>query len=262
MAEHGGSQARWCTVTAGVLSVALFIAAAACLYDAPEVGAGASVVTDWLSRHRTRALIGVYVEALCILATVTFLSALASCVVVCEQRHRLGSTLTRAAELSGWSIFIVAGVTMALYGTAAFLSDHEAPASLRDDLAHPIYALYAAGAVSVNITGAFTGLSNLLLAIACIRASALPLWLSIASIVVAALHFVSAAAFARSGPMSPSGIGVWLCPPLYYAWIAAVCVVVALPRRCGVVHHVPPSVLDQGSPFFNTTASKHSASVQ
>jgi hypothetical protein len=65
---------------------------------------------------------------------------------------------------------------------------------------------------------AFLGLSYALLIL---RGDLLPSWVAWLGFLAALVHIVGAVSFASSGWLSPSGLSVFVAPPLYYLWILA-----------------------------------------
>lgn len=193
-------------VAATVLSVAIAVVVA----DAPAAGASGDVVLAWASAHRTTLLACTPAWTLSVAAVFAFYVSVAGdladhCVTRSER------ALVQLGAAAGRLTFAISLVGFLFLTTLAWMAPDLAPGDAR--------LLSSLSALAVNVTGIPTALTLLPWAWVMHRRGLAPPALGVYAAGVSALHLVSTAAFAQSGPLSPSGVGAYLAPPLFYGWV-------------------------------------------
>jgi fucose 4-O-acetylase-like acetyltransferase len=196
------------TGVSGIICFLLYICVAVLLIDSPGIDASNQDVLAFLKNNRPAVLVSIYLWGLCISMTYCFLTGYWAVSRKAEKEPGILSTLGLG---SGFVIFVVAlcGFIFALGG--AFLSNSidAATAGLLNSLT----------ILSVALTGFPTVVSMVSFSAVIIRTGFLPVWLGKSGLFVALLHLISGGAFAASGLLSPSGIGIYVAPVFYYLWI-------------------------------------------
>jgi hypothetical protein len=198
------------TAISGLLACALYVAAAATMAELPGVEASASQLHRWVQEHRTLMLAAAYVWGLCTCATLCFLAGLWN---LLKEKSPTFAVLGLAG---GFSIYAVALAGFGFELVAAYRIDSLSPETtkLLNDLT----------LLSVCLTGFPTALSMAGSVTAMFQQQLFPPLLRGFGILIALVHLISGGAFAASGLLSPSGIGVYVAPVLYYLWIGAISV--------------------------------------
>lgn len=202
---------RWLTAGSGIASAALYGAVAVAMNDAPGAELDAASVHAWVEDHRTLILVSGYLWGLCSCATWGFLTGLWDWLA--DRGDRALATLGLVA---GVAIYVVALAGFSALVLAAYRVDVHTAETTRqlNDLA----------LISVCLTGFPTVASMLGYLAVMFRRRLFPAWTRWLGVVLTVAHLVSGGAFAASGMLSPSGIGVYVAPVLYYAWIVALSV--------------------------------------
>ena len=211
--------AKLFTTIAGITSVILFIIVSSLLADAPQINDSEEHILMWLQSNKTLVLSGSYIWGLCIIATFCFLTGLWSILKTKNEN----TILTSLGLISGFTIFAIALAGFVFLMTAAYRANSITPelAKLLNDFT--LISVTLTGLPTAISIGAFTGIL--------FKESIFPKWFSYYSILVIIAHLISGAAFAESGFLSPSGIGVYCAPVLYYVWILLISVFVFLKRN-------------------------------
>jgi hypothetical protein len=203
------------TGISGIISALLYIAVALILVDSPDLRTPDAQVLNFLRVNRSMVLSAIYLWGICISATYCFLTGFWAISRKAEKEPGLLSTLGLG---SGFVIFAVAlcGFIFAL--GAAYLADSLAPATAG--------LLNSLTILSVALTGFPTAVSMVAFSAVILKTGFLPGWLGKAGLFVALLHLISGGAFAGSGLLSPSGIGVYVAPVFYYLWILITSIII------------------------------------
>lgn len=196
------------TAGSGALAVVLYGVVAAMMSDAPGVEVGAPEVHAWVAGHRNEMLAAAYLWGLCTCATMGFLAGLWGAL---KERS---PTFAMLGLAGGFSVFTLAFAGFALWLGAAYGVAHQPPATTK--LLADLNYLF------VSMTGFPTAVSMGGFLAAMHRHPRVPAALQGLGVVVVAAHLLSAGAFAASGLLSPSGVGVYVAPVLYYLWILGV----------------------------------------
>lgn len=191
---------RW----GGIASFVLYGAVAALMIDMPGVDVSADAQHAFVREHRTAMLIGTYLWGLCTCATFAFLTGLWS---VLKKKHEGHATLGLGA---GFAIFTLALAGFGLSLGSAYGVEHHPAATTK--LLNDLNFLF------VCLTGFPTAAS--MIASAAVK-DGMPGWLKWSAVGIALVHLVSGGSFAMSGILSPSGLGIYVAPVLYYVWILA-----------------------------------------
>jgi len=123
--------------------------------------------------------------------------------------------------VTGVSLFTVAAVG---FGAVATLALEPSRYASQPELARLLLGLMQ---LAVNMTGFLTAVSNaafcVTLARGCgFRDCSTGQALALAGAALAVLHLISGGAYATSGLLAPSGLGVFVCAPVYYIWLLAI----------------------------------------
>lgn len=202
------SELKKVTAFSGIASFILFIIASVLLASTPDISASDDVVLKWLRENRSIILTAIYTWGLCVSATFFFLTGFWNISKKEEVNSSVYSTLGLAG---GFSIF-----TLALAGFIPALIGAYRAESINADTARMLSDLTL---LSVNLTGFPTVVSVIGFSVVIQKTKYLPKWLVWFGYFVCLLHLLSAGAFANTGLMSPSGIGVYIAPVFYYIWI-------------------------------------------
>lgn len=204
---------RLFTAASGIVTFGLYVTVAAMMAEAPRIDTDGSQALQWIRAHRQIMLFSTYLFGLCVSTTFFFLTGLWG---ILKSREGGSGTFSMIGLAGGYSIFTLAlgGFVFAL--TAAYRADTLVPesAKLLSDLS----------LLSVALTGFPTAVSMIGFTVVLARERIFPAWLTAFSVAITIGHLVSGGAFAASGMLSPSGIGVYVMPVLYYVWILVVSV--------------------------------------
>ncbi len=201
------------SLATGVIATCLYLSIVGVLADAPAANALPHRVLFWASQNRATLLASAPVWTLSVAFLFAFyLSVGADLVDRCSTRTE--RTLVHLGVVGGFLTFIISLIGFLFLTALAWLAPAVSP-----DIAVTLNVL---SLLAINLSGIPTALTLLPWTWVMHRnklASELVVFLGI---VVSALHLVSAWAFQTHGLMSPSGIGVYLGPPLFYVWVVAV----------------------------------------
>jgi hypothetical protein len=207
------------TAKCGLAATALYVAVAVLMLDAPSTDLAASEVHAWIAAHRSAIFIAAYLWGLCCCATWAFLSGLGGAL-----KERGGNpTLASLGVATGYAIYTLSLAGFVFLLGAAYRVDGAAPETTRllDDLA----------LLAVNLTGFPTAISMAAFLAVMFQRRLFPAWTRWLGVALALAHLLSGGAVAAAGLLSPSGIGVYVAPVLYYAWIAALSIFLLRERR-------------------------------
>lgn len=219
------------TAGAGLAVIVLFIVGSvlASPFDAPKANAGAAKVVEYFGEDRGRFLGSMY------------LNAFGWCGVFLVFVVGLRALLRRSEEDSGFlsAVGLAGGIAQAAVLTMFFLVG--AVLSYRAALtvdAAVASALYDTALLLNNFSGFSSAVCLGGFAAAILVTRQLPPWVAWLGIVVAFLHLVSAASFARHGVFAPTGVFGFAAPVGYAMWIAAVSSAVLRRERMGLYRRV------------------------
>ncbi len=214
--------ARRFTCITGIVSAACYGVVAGCLVNSPDITASGQDILEWGINNRTTILTAVYFEGLCVMFTTSFLVGFSAVLRRSEGTTGLWSTL---AMISGVSIFTVALGGMVYIAAYGFRAGGAPGFGLSADQARLLVDM---SLLMICLTGFPTAISQFAYATslwtmphpARIRGS---WWLALSGTAIGILHMISGGCFSTAGGMlSPSGLGLMVCPVLYYIWFVAV----------------------------------------
>ncbi|GAC1657893.1 MAG: hypothetical protein NVS9B15_19350 [Acidobacteriaceae bacterium] len=201
------------TAVAGMASVVLAIVAFALLGNAPGTDASGQRVITYLADNRVQLLALVYVFGLSFALILCFLTGLWSIL-----RKAGGEAETLATlGLAGVVVWVTLGFGILLFPLASTFRAIHDPTLAR--------TLADVGALTANLSGYPTAVNMIAFGAAILLTGLLPRWTAWFAFLVAAVHLVSAAAYAHGGLMSPSYMPGLVAPVLYYMWVVGVSVV-------------------------------------
>jgi hypothetical protein len=122
----------------------------------------------------------------------------------------------------GYSIFTLALGGFAFVLSMAYRAEMLAPATAK--------VLNDLSLLCIALTGFPTAVSMIGFTVVLVQSRTGPVWLPPFSILITVAHLISGGAFAASGMLSPSGVGVYIAPVMYYLWILAVSVLLLMDR--------------------------------
>lgn len=203
---------------------------AACLADAPSVAAPPSDLVAWVHSSKLAVVVGLQAFGVSCMALWSFMLGL--------RAHTGGGVLSTLGALAGMAIFVIAWGGMMPLAALVYLDGVEGgPSTEVAQLCHVFIG------VMINLTGLPTAASLVAFSWMSFRREAAPdvpggarggghggatgmgmgTALPVYGLAVACAHCISSCAFAHGGWLSPSGIGQFVCPPLYYVWVLWVC---------------------------------------
>lgn len=196
------------TAYSGFLCTALYVGLIPLLGDAPTVQATAEEVLRWATANRSMILASIFIWGASVAALFCFATGLWALLKKTEGENAVLSTLGLGAAFTTF-IISVSGFLFLLALAYKAPDLDAATAKTLSDLT----------LLSVALTGIPTALTLAPWLVVMRKSSLFPPVLRWLGYGVVVLHVVSSAAFARSGMLSPSGLGVWVAPPMYYLWV-------------------------------------------
>jgi Domain of unknown function (DUF4386) len=206
---------RRLAAVSGVLGVVVLLVAQGLVLNGPSIEKPPAEIRAWAADHRTLFLTAVYLFAAGITLQLVFW------VGVWQRLRRVGQTnsLLPTAGLAG--VFLLSALLVSAFTFTAELAFRAA--QLTDDTARALNDLTL---VAVNLSDAATALALGAFGVAIVRDKAFVSWLGWFGLVAAAVHLVAGGAFAHEGFLSPQGIGIYVAPVLFYAWVVAASVLI------------------------------------
>lgn len=205
---------RRLTAAAGILGVILLVAGQALVLNAPTIDSSASEIRTWSADNSSLVFTAVFLLMAGFTIQLVFWVGL---------RESLRGSNPSTELLSTAGLFgaaLVTAVSLAGFASSGVLAFDAS--RIGDDSARLLNDLTF---VSVNASSIATALALGAFAVAILRGRAMPAWLGWAAGITAVVHLVAGAAFARSGFLSPQGIGIYVAPVLYYAWVVVASVI-------------------------------------
>lgn len=199
---------------AGIGGAVLLLIGQLLVINAPTIDSPAAEIRTWAMDHRTEALTAIYLLTLGFAVQLIFWAGLWRRLRSAEGVERLMANAGLAAAVALTAIIVSGFVFTAMLDFRA--------SQISDEMARSLNDLTF---VSVNVSGIVTALTMVPFGLAIRLGGRLPRWIGWFAFAVAALHLIAGASFAHSGLFSPQGIGVYVAPPLYYAWIVAASVI-------------------------------------
>lgn len=233
------AEARRWTARAGIVAALFFAAVILLGVAAPESDATPVSVATYAEQSRAKILTLVYLQGLCICASMVFLIGLG---MLCghAECHGAGGPHVPFFSVVGMStgvaLFTADAIGTGAVGEMALDPDRWVS---QQELAKLLLGFFQ---ITVNMTGFLTAVSNMGFCCALHRVflPATSRRLVAAGWVLAALHLVSGGAFAKTGFLAPSGLGVFVCAPCYYAWMVAISICLL---RSPCLHPLSPDLL-------------------
>jgi hypothetical protein len=203
----------------GLFSVLVLVVGQSLVLSAPTIEKPGTEVQAWLSDHRTQSLTAGYLLGLGFAINLVFLAGVRDRLRKAEGGTGLVSNAGFAGAVSLVTLLLVA---FAFAAEAAYRADSASADTTRtlNDLTF-ITLSFSDLATAVAI-GAYS--------LVMIRTGAFSVWLGWLGVLTAVVHVVAAAAFANSGFFSPQGVGIYVAPPLYYAWTLLACILLLRAR--------------------------------
>ena len=199
---------RRITAAAGILGVILLVVGQALVLNAPTIDSSASEIRTWSADNISLVLTAVFLLAAGFTIQLVFWVGLREVL----RGSNPGTGLLSTAGLFGAALLTAVGLAgFASSGVLAFDASR-----IGDDSARLLNDLTF---ISVNLSSIATALALGAFAAAILRSRSMPAWLGWAAAVTAVVHLISGGAFARSGLLSPQGIGIYVAPVLYYLWV-------------------------------------------
>jgi Domain of unknown function (DUF4386) len=198
------------TAISGFLAFVLYVASVVLIFDIPTIDAPTSSLASYVGTHQARLFAEAIIWGFATVATVCFISGLWSLLRDAVPNARMLAMLALGAGLLTYAL---------VQGNFVFtLALAFRPHGYSPDITQLLYDLTLLG---VTLAGLPTALSTVAFSLLMLRSSLVPNWVAWLGFLVAMLHVVAAVSFASGGWFSPSGIGVFVSPPLYYLWILA-----------------------------------------
>lgn len=198
------------SLMSGILASLLYLAIAAVLADAPAANATGEVVLAWATRSRTAILVVTPVWTLSVAAIFAFYISVEQDLLARSVTGAQGS-LAILGTVGGFLTFFVSLLGFLLLTSLAWMAPEVDPGIAR--------LLSVVSLLSVNLTGLPTALTLLPWSWVMYQRQLASVPLLAFGVVVATLHCISACSFGTEGLTSPSGIGVYAAPPLFYVWV-------------------------------------------
>jgi hypothetical protein len=204
------AQVRRFTAISGILAFILYVASVVPIFDIPTVDAPTSTLVSYVSTHQTALFAEAIIWGFATVATVCFLTGLWSLLRDAVPSSRmlamlaLGSGLLTYALVQGNFVFTLA---LAYRGQ-----------TYSTEIVRLLFDLTLLG---VTLAALPTALSVTAYSLLLLRSDLVPRWVAWLGYLAAIVHIVGAVSFAPGGWLSPSGLSVFVAPPLYYLWILA-----------------------------------------
>jgi hypothetical protein len=202
------TQVRRFTAISGLLAFILYVASVLPIFDIPTIDAPTTSLARYVGTHQQALLAEALIWGFATIATVCFLTGLWSLLRDAVANSRmlamlaLGSGLLTYALVQGNFVF-----TLAL----AYRGQTYSPEIVR--------LLFDLTLLGVTLASLPTALSASAYSLLILRGNLLARWVAWLGFLTALVHIVGAVSFASSGWFSPSGLSVFVAPPLYYLWI-------------------------------------------
>ncbi len=215
---------------AGIGGAVLLLIGQIVVINAPTIDSPAAEIRAWAIDHRAEGLTAIYLLVLGFAVQLIFWAGL-------WRELRNGEAVEHLMANSGLIAAVVLTAVLAGGFVLTAMLDFRA-SQLSDEMAKSLNDLTF---VSVNLSGIVTALTLAPFAMAILLGGRLPAWMGWFGLAVAAVHLIAGGSFAHAGFFSPQGIGVYVAPPLYYAWIIAASVIllrrseVAVPQALGAL---------------------------
>jgi hypothetical protein len=207
------------TALSGGAAFVLYVISALLILGVPGVGSTAQAFAQYAAGHSTALLLEVVVWGLATCATIAFAVGLWVLLRRAEGEPGLLAMLFLAAMLLTQTIVLSGFPELLVLG---YRGSVLAPSDVR--------LLFDLTYLGIALSAFPTALATGTYAVLVWRTAALPRWTAWLALLVAALHLIGGVSFAASGVVSPSGIGVFLAPPVFFLWILAVSVMVERTR--------------------------------
>lgn len=225
---------RRLTAAAGIVSVVILLVGQSLVLNAPTIDKPPAEIRAWAVDHRAMMLTAMYLLVFGFSVALVFWAGTWR-----ELRAKEGGS----GLLSNTGLAAVVLLTALLAAGFAFSAELGfRGAGLTDDSARMLNDLTL---VSLNLSNIATAVALTAFAVVIIRSGAFAPWLGWLGLVAAAVHLVGGASFAHSGFLSPQGIGLYVAPLLYYAWVVAASV---LTWRLAASAGAPSVAVPAGAP--------------
>jgi hypothetical protein len=206
------------TEISGIIGVILYAVGDALIADIPSISAPAHTMATYVASHQTQFLLFVFVWGATVAATLSFLTGLWSILRHLNGASDVLATLALGAGYVVWAI-VLGGLVPALeLGYRSGQS--EAVVKMLSDLA----------LLGATLSAFPTIVSVVAFSLLILRTGAFARWVGWFGFVVGLAHLLAAGAFAQDGFFSPSVVGVFVAPPLYFLWILILSVSLLLGR--------------------------------
>ena len=209
MATNWERWARGAGVVFVVLAAAGFIVAG----ESPKVSDSAEDVVQYLDSNRSQVIAGAVLFAISLVFLLWFVGAVANHLREAGEGRVAATVLATGAAFAAVQL-----VVAALFATLAYSVAGGGDAAVTK-------ALFDLDLGLDLLDGLLAGLFVLSAAIGLKRTNSIPAWLAWAGVVVAALHFLRATAWARDGFWSPSGGYPLIALVCGLAWILVTSIV-------------------------------------
>lgn len=208
------------TALSGIVGFVLYVASALLILDFPGVGATPHQMASYVASHSNQLLLEGFLWGAITAATICFLTGLWGTLRTADRAPDVLATLALGAGLVTYAIVLAGMVFLLVLG---YRGKVLAPAEvgLLADLT--LLGATVSAFPTVVSVGAF--------ALLILRTRLLPGWIGWLGIVVAAAHLAAAGSFAADGPLSPSGVPVYVAPFLFYIWMVVAAASLLVGRR-------------------------------